>query len=58
VAEIADFLLLQAVNRYEPLFKHMAHREQSFRAQVLAGAVEGYANTMSGASAAGQPHVV
>ena len=40
-AEIADFLLLQAVNRYEPLFAHYAesgavHPEELFRACVSA----------------------
>ena len=40
-AEIADFLMLQAINRYEPLFAHHAesgalHPEELFRACVLA----------------------
>lgn len=40
-AEIADFLLLQAVNRYEPLFAHYAesgalHPEELFRVCVAA----------------------
>jgi type VI secretion system protein ImpJ len=40
-AEIADFLLLQAVNRYQPLFAHyaesaMVHPEELFRACVSA----------------------
>jgi type VI secretion system protein ImpJ len=40
-AEIADFLLLQAVNRYEPLFAHYAesaavHPEELFRACLSA----------------------
>jgi type VI secretion system protein ImpJ len=40
-AEIADFLLLQAMNRYEPLFAHYAesaavHPEELFRACVSA----------------------
>jgi type VI secretion system protein ImpJ len=40
-AEIADFLMLQAINRYEPLFAHYAdsgalHPEELFRACVSA----------------------
>lgn len=50
VAEIADFLLLQAINRWEPLFAHyanasMLHPETLFAAMVqLAGELRTYAS--------------
>ncbi|WP_457578776.1 type VI secretion system baseplate subunit TssK [Ensifer adhaerens] len=49
VAEIADYLLLQAINRYEPLFDHfsnlsMLHPEDLYRTLVeLAGELSTYA---------------
>lgn len=40
VAEIADFLLLQAVNRYEPLFAHLAALEELHPERFFSVAIE------------------